>query len=341
MPRKNTDIASHNQAIKRNPSRLHPWARDPEKNGFVWIHINAREILSQQSKGFGKVMVKPGAPEVQYAFLAPLALTEQTVHNWAEYDSMASRLAQKIRTAAKIGAEFGGLVNAFEQVTEKNNKWRDMLKNNAPNKALEIASILEKGYNNLPSHNIQKKKIDTPLYYENSNRRSFTFEVILVAEGNPRMDVVEPVKDFMKWSSPSHQGGITIEFPYMFEVYTRPKEFIKFSTMALTAVQPTYNAPYINNYPSSCNLQLTFLDMSPLYRNAIETGSVINVVTSTKSQTGTGQGTEENDQPVDIWQVGADPTKFYTGDEKTSGVAGDIHEMLGDKAIPQVTRGGA
>lgn len=311
MAQKNLDIASHSSAIKRNPSTKHPWARnvETENNHFVWIHINARRILDQQSKGAGRVRVKPGAPEVQYAFLAPLAITEQAVHNWAEYDSIASRLAQKIRTAAKIGAEWEGLVGAFEGQTEKNNKTRDLLKNNAPNKAQSIAKILETGYNKLASHSIQKKKVDTPLYYENSNRRSFTFEVILVAETNPRFDVVEPVKDLMKWSSPALRGGITIDFPYMFEVYTRPKEFIRFSTLALTAVQPTYNAPYIGGYPSSCNLQLTFLDMSPLYRNAIETGSVINVIgrgtkgTTTGKQS-IGSGTEEKDQPVvDVWQA--------------------------------------
>lgn len=279
MPNPDRDIASHNQAIKRNPSKRHPWARDPEKSGFVWIHINARKILDQYSKGVGKVSVRTGAPEVQYAFLAPLALTEQTVHNWAEYDSLASRLAQKVRTAAKIGAEFRGLVNSFEGKANKNDKTKELLKNNAPNKAFDIQRVVQGIYNKLSPHNIPKVKVDTPLYYENSNRRSFTFEVMLVAEDNPRYDVVEPIKDLMKYSSPAlkGQGGIDIEFPYMFEVYTRPKEFIRFSTLALTAVQPTYNAPYIAGYPSYAQVQLTFLDISPLYRSAIESGTVINV----------------------------------------------------------------
>ena len=280
------DIASRNESIKRNPSLKHPWASNPEGNGFVWIHINARRILDQFSKGVGRIRVREGTPEVQYAFLAPLAMTETVAHNWAEYDSIASRLAQKVRTAAKIGAEFQGLVQSFERTANANDKAKQLLENKSPNAGQALAEFTRGIYNRLSPHSIPKIKVDTPLYYENSDRRNFTFECVLVAEKNPRFDVVEPVKDLMKYSSPAlkGQGGINIDFPYMFEVYTRPKEFIKMSTCALTAVQPTWNHPYIGGYPSSCNLQLTFRDLSPLYRGTIETGSVINVIKVAKTQ---------------------------------------------------------
>lgn len=284
--RRNLDIASHDQAIKRNPSLRHPWARNPEQNGFVWIHLNARKILDQHSKGVGRIAIEEGSPEVQYAFLAPLSITETVQHNWAEYDSIASRLAQKVRTAAKIGAEWNGLVQSFEDATQKNDKIKGLLKQKSPKAATSLASVVRDVYTGLSPHSIPKIKVDTPLYYENSPRRNFTFEVTLIAEKDPRFDVVEPIKDLMKFSSPALDGvgGINIHFPYMWEVYTRPKEWIKFSTMALTAVQPTYQAPYINNYPSSAILQLTFIDLSPLYRSAIETGSVINVLESPAPQ---------------------------------------------------------
>ena len=280
MPNRDRDIASHNQAIKRNPSLRHPWASNPEGNGFVWIHINARRILDQYSKGAGKILVREGAPEVQYAFLAPLTMVETVSHNWAEYDSISSRIAQKVRTAAKVGAEFQGIINSFESAANERAKAKDLLKQKGPVAGQALANFARGVYNRISPHSIPKIKVDTPLYYENSPRRNFTFEVTLIAEDNPRMDVVEPVKDLMKWSSPAlkGQGGVDIDFPYLFEVYTRPKEWIKFSTMALTAVQPTYQHPYIQGYPSSCILQLTFMDLSPLYRSAIETGSVINVI---------------------------------------------------------------
>ncbi len=286
MPNRDGDIASHNQAVKRNPSLTHPWGRKPEEYGFVWIHINARKILDQYSKGAGKIITREGAPEVQYAFLAPLNITETVSHNWAEYDSISSRIAQKVRTAAKIGAEFQSIVDSFSRNTEDKAKAKGLMQQKSVTAANSLASFARGVYNRISPHSIPKIKVDTPLYYENSARRTFTFEVILVAEKDPRMDVVEPVKDLMKWSSPAlkGQGGVDIDFPYMFEVYTRPQEFIKFSTMALTAVQPTYQSPYIAGYPSSCILQLTFQDLSPLYRSAIETGSVIKVLRSNETR---------------------------------------------------------
>lgn len=290
--RRDKDIASHNKAIKRNPSFRHPWASNPEDNGFVWIHINARKILDQYSKGQGQIRVKTGAPEVQYAFLAPLALTENIVHNWAEYDSIASRLAQKIRSAAKIGAEFQGLVNAFESSANLKSTVTNILKNRSSLAGGALESLVRQGYDAISPHSIPKIKTDTPLYYENSQRRNLTFEVMLLAENDPRNDVVEPIKDLMKYSSPNliGQGGVDIEFPYMFEVYTRPKEFLRYSTLALTAVQPTYNQPYIGGYPSHAIVQFTFTDMSPLYRGAIESGSVIRVIKSGETASRAARG---------------------------------------------------
>lgn len=318
MPNDN-DIASHNQSIKRNPSLRHPWAKNPESSGFVWLHINARAILDQYSKGAGKIAVRTGSPEVQYAFLAPLNMVETVQHNWSEYDSIASRLAQKVRTAAKIGAEFQGLVNSFESAANQKAKAKDLLKNKSPDAAQALANFARSTYNKISPHSIPKIKVDTPLYYENSPRRTFTVEVTLVAENDPRMDVVEPIKDLMKWSSPAlkGQGGVDIDFPYMFEVYTRPKEFIKYSTLALTSVQPTYNHPYIQGYPSSALVQLTFLDLSPLYRSAIETGSVINVIRRTEAE----QRAAEGNAPTTLKVQGGsgNPANDKTGGRKLGG----------------------
>jgi hypothetical protein len=293
------DIASGDKSIKRNPSVTHPWARHAgtDKSGLVWLHINARKILDQQSKGVGTVRVAEGKPFVQFAFLAPLALTESVVHNWAEYDSLASRLAQKARTAAKIGAEWNGLMKGFSTATPEDNAKTKIARANKGTSKIGggqgqlISSWMRDIYNRVQPHSIQKLKVDTPLYYESSDRRNLTFEVMLIGETDPLNDIVNPVKDLMKLSSPNLvDGGISIDFPYMFEVFTQPKKFLKYTTLALTAVQPTWNHPYIGGYPSSCNLQLTFKDMSPLYRGAIEHGSVINVIPTQDSDARKARG---------------------------------------------------
>jgi hypothetical protein len=285
MANRNSDIANRDSSIKRNPSVRHPWALNPADSGFVWIHINARRILDQYSKGVGTVRVQEGKPEVQFAFLSPLALTEGTIHNWAEYDSIASRIAQKARTAAKLGAEWNGLMKTFRSTTPEDSA-KNVLANKQTTNGALISTWVRSAYEQIAPHSIPKLKVDTPLYYESSDRRNLTFEVILIAEDHPKSDLIDPVKDLMKWAAPNlrGRGGITIDFPYMFEVYTQPKKFIKYTTLALTAVQPTWNAPYIGGYPSSCNLQLTFKDLSPLYRSAIEYGSVINVIKTQRTK---------------------------------------------------------
>jgi hypothetical protein len=273
-------IASRNVPIKRNPSLTHPWAKNAgtAESGLVWIHINGKRILDQQSKGVGAITVPIGKPDVQFAFLAPLTITETNAHNWGEYDSLASRLAQKVRTAAKVGAEWTALTNTN---IGGGLSLEDTAKNRTAagrNQGQLISAWLHKLYGKTNSYSIPKLKVDTPLYYENSDRRSLNFEVMLISERDPKRDIIDPVHDLMKYAAPNLKpGGITIEFPYMFEVYTLPSSWIKYTTLALTAVQPTWNHPYIGQYPSSCNLQLTFKDMSPLYRGAIESGSVINV----------------------------------------------------------------
>jgi len=81
----------------------------------------------------------------------------------------------------------------------------------------------------------------------------------------------------MKYSSPESTSSIGINLPYIFDISTSPASFIKSSYTALTAVQPTYKGPYIDGYPSMCDLSLSFTDLSPLFRKTIETGSLITV----------------------------------------------------------------
>jgi hypothetical protein len=282
-------ISSQGTVLKRNPSKTHPWARKAgtKTNKFVWLHLKASKILNQQSKGVGEIKVS--TPIVEFAFLAPLAITEGTMHNWGEYESVASRLAQKVRSAAKIGGEYRALVGAFENGAGKNqgavnleaSAKKTLLQNKSKNAGTIMSEWVEKIHNKSVSYSIPKFKVDTPLYYESSDRRNLTFEVMLIAERDPKRDLIDTVQDIMKFACPTlkGRGGIRIEFPYVFDVRTQPQEWIKYPTLALTACQPTWNAPYIDGYPSSCNLQLTFKDMSPLYRGTIESGSIVRVIT--------------------------------------------------------------
>ena len=138
-------------------------------------------------------------------------------------------------------------------------------------------------HNSVPGMGIPKMKVDTPLVYANSKRRDWNFTFTLIAEDNPKTDIIDPVQDLMKYSAPEALGknkskGIDINLPYIFNLSTQPHDYIRSNYTALESVQPTWKGPYVKGYPSMVELQLTFKDLSPLFRSTIETGSIINVI---------------------------------------------------------------
>lgn len=266
----------------QRPYALNPWSKGAgtKQNGGVWISMKPRKILDQFSKGAGDIAT--GEVEDIFIFLAPLSLNENIVHNWEAYESVASRLAQKVRSAVKLGAEGSALTNVFENSANISDQFKGLFNKKGGQVGQTVESFVSDVYKSVPASRIPNIKIDTPLYYSNSNRRQLVLDFQLYHEkmsSKPEDSLIKPIKQIMKYSSPDFKGGLNIEFPYMWEVKTLPSEFIKYTTCALTAVQPTWNQPYYNGVPSSCNLQLTFTDMSPLYRETITEGSIINIIT--------------------------------------------------------------
>lgn len=260
----------------KRPLGLSAWS---DYSGCVWISMKPKKIKDQFTKGAGTIVTDE--PLVEFYFLAPLSLNEHVVHHWEAYESVSSRLAQKVRSIQKLTNEGLNLWNSANELLNKDAK--DII-GNISEKGLNINEWARSLYNSTGGTRIPKQKIDTPLYYANSDRRQLSFSFVLFNETykddpNPDKSLLEPIQEMMKYSSPDlvNQGGMDIEFPYMWEVKTKPAEFINYTTCALTAVQPTWNAPYVNGYPISCNLELTFTDLSPLYAGTIERGSVINV----------------------------------------------------------------
>lgn len=289
------------QSIIRRPSSIKPWGINPEdpKSGSVWVHMKAFKILNQFSKATGNDggIDRVGTPEVQYAFLAPLQLQESFSHTWEAYESVASRLAQKVRDATKLTAESTALIGGFGEglVTKATEAFKNIKAD--PSQAIE--EFARDAYNHIGASKIPKIKIDAPLYYSDSARRTITLDFVIFEEGNPKSDIIDPVQDIMKKSCPDLLSNLNIDFPYMWELYTKPESFLNYKTCVLTAVQPTWNAPYVHGFPSSCNLSLTFEDLGPLYRSSITQGTSIRVINSNDSSAKKAAGAE----PIEEWRI--------------------------------------
>jgi len=182
----------------------------------------------------------------------------------------------------KLGAETAGLTSIFDKEANNSDQFKNLLSNKGGGVGRSVESYVGEVYSKVPSSRIPKIKIDTPLYYTNSDRRQIVFDFVLFHEDirdDPEDVLIKPIQQLMKYSSPHLVSDLNIQFPYMWDIRTIPREFIKYTTCALIGVQPTWNSPYIDHVPSSVNLQLTFMDMSPLYRDTIEHGSIIKIIT--------------------------------------------------------------
>jgi hypothetical protein len=278
---------NRNQTVSyQRPLSISPWANKAgvRDSGSVWISMKPTKIVDQFSKGAGTYSTKD--LKTEFLFLAPLSLNENIVHNWEAYESVASRLAQKVRSAVKLGSEGTALLGVGKNANPSD-FFKGVFSKTGAGEGQVIEKYASKAYNSVPGSKIPKIKVDTPLYYTNSERRQIVLEFQLFYENIPGKSaedvLIKPIKELMRYSSPDLKGELNIEFPYMWEIKTLPNEFIKYTTTALTGVQPTWNAPYINGVPASCNLQLTFQDLSPLYAATIEKGSIINVITPSQA----------------------------------------------------------
>ena len=122
-------------------------------------------------------------------------------------------------------------------------------------------------------------KVDSPSLYESSTRAAITFIFNLVYTGKNKLgiykEVMEPVKNFIKWSTPNIANVIAaqnIELPYVFSIKTklgdgRTVDMINIRNAAITSVQPTYYGPYIDGYPTKVELSLSFEDIELIDRD--------------------------------------------------------------------------
>lgn len=230
----------------------------------LWIVIKAFRLTHQAAIQRGSGINKEPLNE-SFKFLAPLEILETLNHEWAEYDSLATRLAQKIASAQRDLAEGGqALQGLSEEVGSAISKW---LKGEG---AGGIQNVLSKTAGRIEGIDIvsTRRKVDAALVYTNSGRRVYQFTFNLVDEGDPSNDIVDVVNRISRLSCASApQQGVHFTNPYVFEVSTEPNNFLVVKNAALESVQPTYKSPYRDGYPTSCDLTLSFKDLDPLYSN--------------------------------------------------------------------------
>lgn len=247
----------------RIPGRFFPHA---DFEDALWIKITPKQLSNVNTSGRAGTMFMKSVG-TSFQFLAPLDLIEVHNHQWEAYDSFHSRLLEKIR-AIHTG------VDQFSQIGTQT--WDEVKRLWNAGFTAGIMGRIEKAAINATNVTAPKAKIDTPLVYTNSARRTWDWQFTL-CDVEPST-VLEAVQLLQSYAAPSSVDEIKIEFPYLFTLETIPEGVIKCQYAAITSVQPTFHGPYIEGKPLWCELNLSFMDMSPLYKQTLESGGIVNVV---------------------------------------------------------------
>ena len=241
-------------------------------NNSLWIKLSAREFKSQKGYARTSNYIQKGAVLGSWKLLAPTEIAEDVGHEWNEYESIGSKVAGKIGKTTQAIKETTGIAKSTLDI--------DPMKGSSTvGKAKNIAMGLARAASGV---SVADYKVDSAMVYQGSKRRIYglTFQFALTSSSKTTYNsVFEPIRELEKLSCASIEEGslVGINFPAVFRVTTQPGGIIKINNAILTAVQPTWKAPYIGGYPSMCQLQISIMDLEPLYRQSWEGGGIVKV----------------------------------------------------------------
>ena len=221
-----------------------------ESSDTLWLRVTPKTFRPNISVQTGYNGGVPGSTALY--FLLGQSLTMGLNHTWNELDTVSGAIRGIKSTLQKQGSDVASI---FKTVT---------------------GSDFGARFNQYATGTSAKN--DNPIIYEDTNRRDFTIELNFVAHSDAEKEVWNPIQSLMVWSCAESgergQFDTTFKFPFVFRVQTvtgKNKEtgLVNFTDAAITQVLPTYNQPYKNGYPMSAQVQVTFLDINPVYRNRI------------------------------------------------------------------------
>lgn len=236
------------------------------------IRFLAKSLEKQSAYARGSNPISTGATRDSWIFALPLEFTEQVAHSWETYQSIGSRLAEKVgevQTAmSDLQGVAGGATTAFKSMTT----------NGGAISSDDIVSQANSAALGMAKSEVPAFRVDTSLVYRDSSRREYSLTVLLMDDtGDPYNTVFKPVRELEKYSCPdmTTDSLVGINFPNIFEVSSMGTDIINIKNAALISINPTWMYPYINDYPTRCELTISFKDIEPLYRSSFSAGGII------------------------------------------------------------------
>lgn len=235
------------------------------ENSATWVLMTPMKLLHQTTGNRGGGFAITNKEET-IKLMAPLTLQENISHSWGEYQSVASRILSKVAGFDDLAADMravGGVAHNFDKILDAAKGAKGVEKT--------IRSTINEVGQRAQGIKIPHNKVDNPLVYQTSPHRTITFSFELASQSTKQpigKDIYDITERFIYYSSPNLKpNDIEVDLPYIFEIQTIPSEIIYYPVCALTSVQPDYKAPYVDGYPMTITLTLTFEDLQPIFRN--------------------------------------------------------------------------
>jgi len=271
---------------------------DPNK--LLWVIMKSIAIKEQVG------IIRPNQPSIvedtdstvyTFKFLAPVELVETLSHSWEPYESIGQSIQQLIGSVMiKGGSVLGALKTAGYE--EGSNIWNAI----KSFEGKEIVKTMGQATTTLlGSEKVKPWRVDVPLVYKNTERRVYELPFNLISlQGKPYDEVVEPVKMLEKLSSPTKPKDAETGWnplvipPYVFRIFTvpyssnstatdYPDNLIRIPFAALKNINPVWKGPFVNGYPTRCELRLSFQEIEPVFSASFLTKTNVNVYTYTKT----------------------------------------------------------
>jgi hypothetical protein len=227
------------------------------KNKFTWIRIESHALEYQtaftgENNDGGLVLDTSDNTGVIATLLAPNQIMETINNTWEPWETISSRMAGEVRRMWQGIKDVKSLGK-----TMANADWG--------------LGMIPDTYTSLANNQDRLKfKVDTPLIYENTDRREWVLTFNLVSNSDTTAaESIQLVRHLQRYSLPSKAGVVRIDLPHVFSLQSLPNEMLlKSEYAALTSVQPTFMAPYTEDgIPFKTELTLTFKELPPLYAN--------------------------------------------------------------------------
>ena len=257
------------------------------------------KVTGKGSSDFGTQLATVlDAQRYKFKFLAQTELMETITHTWEPYDSIASHIAGLYASVSTGIEQLRGL-----SPDAQGKSFENLIATLVGKGASGIRTLISKMGNTVPimvntlnnwakGGYVANYRVDTPLQYKGSERRSFEliFNLINTESGRNYDNVVEPVKVLQMISTPSYKKDRENDFnadiilPYLFEVNTTPGDLIRCDIAVLKSVNPTWKGPWIDGYPSRCELRLSFTEYRPLEQGVFYGQNKTNRITAMQNE---------------------------------------------------------